>query len=561
MQFKQIVKTSIGYQILFPYDKDILAEVKRIPGRTYTSGSWFVPFSSEKILMAFAERNGFYCEGVDNYANEPFDYTIKPMRALQQSIPLKKELFQFQKEGVQYILDHPKCIVGDKPGLGKTAQAIAAVVARKAFPCLIVCPSSLKYNWKEEIEQKWTGHTAEILDNRTMNTWPFLYQCGMADFFIVNYESIKKFFVARIDQSKEQKNGKTTEKFKLNQVHFRKEIEMFKSLVVDEAHRCKEITTQQTKLVRGLSIGKKMVLLLTGTPVVNKPNDLIPLLGILEGIGNGKPFGNVTQFKGRFCKTDRYWQRLQVLLRNNCYYSREKKDVLKQLPDKVRQVVRCDITTRTEYQDAMSDLENYLIEYRKANAMEVRRAMRGEVMVRIGILKNIAARGKLNSVVEYVSDLIDSGEKMILFVHLKDVANHIRNIFPGAVTILGEDSMEDRDAAVKKFQNDPNCRLIICSIKAAGVGLTLTASSNVGFVELPWHGADCEQCEDRAHRIGQKDSVNCIYFLGKDTIDEWIYKVIQDKMKMSATITGEKHKIEQTNFDDVLDLIMANMKK
>ena len=133
-------------------------------------------------------------------------------------------------------------------------------------------------------------------------------------------------------------------------------------------------------------------------------------------------------------------------------------------------------------------------------------------MVRIGILKNISARGKLNDVVDYVSDIVESGEKIIIFIHLKEVAQHLKKMFPAAVTITGDDNNVERQRAVDSFQNDPDCQVIICSIKAAGVGLTLTASSRVAFVELPWHPADVEQCEDRAHRIGQKNSVNAPIF-------------------------------------------------
>lgn len=558
----QVIKTATGYLILFGFDREILAAVKGIPGRRYTpSGGWFAPFSSREAVERVALRYNLHMEGLDLWERQPFDETVKPLRPLEEPITLKQPLYPFQAEGVQYILDHNKVIVGDKPGLGKTAQAIAAVVAKKAFPCLIVCPSTLKYNWKSEIEDKWTGFKAEILDNSIARTWPFLYQCGMAQFFIVNYESLRKFFVQKINAPAPKEGEKRKEAFKLKDVVFKPEISIFQSLIVDEAHRCKDITTQQTKLVRGLSVNRKMCLLLTGTPVVNTPEDLLPLLGILEFIGNQKPFGNYSQFKNRFCATDRNWHKLQVLLRNNCYYSREKKDVLTDLPDKSRTVVKCDITTRREYEDALTDLSDYLVRYKNADDEKIQRAMRGEVMVRIGILKNISARGKLNSVAEYVADLLASGEKMILFVHLKDVARMLKGFFPSAVTILGEDDMEARDEAVKKFQNDPKTQLIICSIKAAGVGLTLTAAHTVGFVELPWHGADCEQCEDRAHRIGQKDSVECIYFLGKDTIDEHIYGIIQDKINMAKAITGERNTPEERVLDSLIDLLYQHKKK
>ena len=201
----------------------------------------------------------------------------------------------------------------------------------------------------------------------------------------------------------------------------------------------------------------------------------------------------------------------------------------------------------------MMDLASYLKDYKQATDAQVRRSMRGEVMVRIGVLKNISARGKITDVVEYVSDVVDAGEKIIIFVHLKEVAKALLTFFPKAVTVLGDDSMEVRNANVTQFQNDPDTQVIICSIKAAGVGLTLTASSRVAFVELPWHPADCEQCEDRAHRIGQQDNVQAIYFLGKGTIDEQIYKVINNKREMSELATGSRNDVEENIFEEVID--------
>lgn len=169
---------------------------------------------------------------------------------------------------------------------------------------------------------------------------------------------------------------------------------------------------------------------------------------------------------------------------------------------------------------------------------------------------------------------MDSGEKLILFAHLKEVIGSLKQAFPASVTVTGGDSMEERDKAVTAFQKCGKCgirldnhknitdhewepsdtNLIICSIKAAGVGLTLTASSRVGFIEFPWTAADCDQCEDRAHRIGQKDNVQCVYFLGHKTIDEKIYEIIQRKRKIAEQITGTQEVIEESIIDDIINL-------
>jgi len=435
-----------------------------------------------------------------------------------------------------------------------TCQAIATAIAIGDFPVIVICPSSLKINWEREWAM-WSGHKATVLSDSIKNTWYNLFTMGFADVFIVNYESLKKYFVASIDQPIDPKTGKKVP-LRINHIKFKSTINLVKHVICDESHRCKESKTLQAKLVKGICSGKENIQLLTGTPVVNKPDDLISQLAIIDRLGD---FGGYRNFLTNYCDTDKRHHELQFLLKKNCYFRREKSEVLKDLPAKMRQIVYCDITTRKEYKDAMSDLEDYLKRYKNATDEQVQKSMKGEIMVRIGILKNISARGKIKDAVEYISDVIDSGEKLILFTHLRDVQQTVKSFFPAAVTIFGDDDNATRQANVDKFQKDPKVQLIICSIKAAGVGITLTASSRVAFLELPWHPADCEQCEDRAHRIGQLDSVNCIYLLGKDTIDENIYGIIDDKRAMSNAITGAKNDVELSVQNGLINILSKKL--
>jgi len=553
---RKIIENDRGFIISFDYNQAILNEVKLIPGRefNYQDSTWFVPKGSRTYINNFARTHKFELKGNTVSVSKPigkFDKLEMPI--LNMEIPLKLQLFGYQRQGVAYNLLNKKVIVGDQPGLGKTAQAIATVIAANAFPCLVVCPSSLKMNWEREFEM-WGNHKATILSDSIKDTWDMLYQMRYADVFITNYESLRKYFVASINQPI-GKDGKK-EPLSLKHIRFKSKINLFKSLIVDESHRVKDIKTQQTKFVKGISVGKEYVLLLTGTPVVNKPNDLVSQLGILDRM---KDFGGYQNFLSAYCKNSDRFHELQYLLKKHCFYRREKSDVLKELPPKMRQIVLCDITTRREYNDALSDLEDYLKRYRQATDEQIKKSMRGEIMVRIGILKNISARGKIKDAIEYISDVIDSGEKLILFTHLREVQDMIKKSFPAAVSILGDDDTATRQANVDKFQKDSKVQLIICSIKAAGVGITLTASSRVAFLELPWHPADCEQCEDRAHRIGQTDSVNCIYLLGKDTIDEHIYNIIDKKRSVSNAITGARDDVEMSVQSGVINLLSKNI--
>jgi SWI/SNF-related matrix-associated actin-dependent regulator 1 of chromatin subfamily A len=238
-----------------------------------------------------------------------------------------------------------------------------------------------------------------------------------------------------------------------------------------------------------------------------------------------------------------------------CYFRREKSLVLKDLPAKTRQIISCEISTQQEYNKALASLKDYLQTIKGMTQVEIAKSMRGEVMVRIGILKNISARGKMESAIEQIDEITQSGQKVGVFVYQKEIANQLRKHYPQALTITGDDTMEARNESVERFQNNPEDNIIILSIKAAGVGLTLTAASNCIFIELPWHPADATQCEDRFHRNGQKDNVLCKYLLGANTIDEKIYELIEKKRAIANEVTDTDESVEKQMFDYITNAL------
>jgi SWI/SNF-related matrix-associated actin-dependent regulator 1 of chromatin subfamily A len=540
--------------ISFPFHTGILADVKAIPVRRFdrNTRNWHVPVSEAEHVEKLKRK---YAYLMPVQSNEPAEIGPVPeLPELDFEIPLKRIPFAYQKKGIARGIELKRFINGDEPGLGKTGQAIAtlhgaALRGETTFPCLIICPTSLKENWGREW-QLWTDRKAIVLRDRMRNTWPQFLRAGLADVLIVNYESLKKYFVAGIDKPE-------SAAMTLKHVRFKEQISMFKSIVIDELHKCKDNGTQQAKFTKGLCSGKQWVLGLTGTPVVNKPKDLISQLAIIDRL---KDMGGYKHFMNRYCGGNgsgaTNLKELQYKLATTCFFQRQKKDVLKDLPDKMRQIVLCDITTRKEYQDAIKDLSNYLAEYKSKTETEIEKSMRGEIMVKIGICKNISARGKLNEVVEHVNEVLESGQKIVVFIHQKEIAEALLKVYPWAVTIRGMDSTDTRQANVDRFQKDPKCNLIICNIKAGGVGITLTAASRVAFVELPWHAADANQCEDRCHRIGQKDSVQCTYFLGSGTIDEDIYKIIEKKREVANSITGSDDNTQKEIIDRIAESLL-----
>lgn len=536
------------FELSFRYRPSIVDRVRQITGRHYDGNRkvWLVPVGQrielEKMIYQIRQfENINWVNGFSPKKEEDIAYELPELPDLSMSHQLKIEPYPYQLKGIARGLELKRFMNCDEPGLGKTLQSIATINLANAFPCLVICPSSLKINWQREWE-KFTDKKAMVLTDKVRDTWTFFYETGMHQVFIVNYESLKKYFVQRIKKSV----GWT-----LRDVEFRNSIQLFKSVIIDESHRCKSSSTQQAKFCKGICSGKEWIIELTGTPVVNKPKDLVPQLSILNRIDD---FGGYKNFVNRYCNGQNEASNLKELnymLWKNCMFRREKSLVLTDLPEKIRQVNTCEITNRKEYTDAERDLIMYLQKYKNADDEKIHKAMLGEVMVRINILRQVSARGKIRDAVEFVKDFRENNQKIILFCSLHEVVDQLKFHFPTAVSVTGRDSQDEKQRAVDKFQNDPKTDIIICSIKAAGVGLTLTASSNVAFIEFPWTYADCTQCEDRAHRIGQKNSVTCYYFLGRKTIDERVYNIIQSKKKIAKAVTGSTEEIEENIVDMV----------
>ena len=241
---------------------------------------WYV----EAFAQWAVQRN--YCSHVAR-RSETRDvvYEIPPMREFVGDHYMLLNPYSYQLEGVRYALDNKRCIFGDQPGLGKTLQAICSVVKAhreamvygETFPVLVICPAALKVNWKREFK-KFAGIEACILDDSNRASWEKFWELKRPDgealcpVFITNYESLKKFFVIKV---------KNTSRFTLASIEFDERVRLFKSVIIDESHKCKSSKTQQAKFVEGICKGKKWIFALTGTPVVNNNTDLIQQLRIL----------------------------------------------------------------------------------------------------------------------------------------------------------------------------------------------------------------------------------------------------------------------------------------
>jgi len=471
--------------------------------------------------------------------------------AIEIPTPEGLEPYPFQRAGIAYALDRPNVLFGDEMGLGKTIQAIGLVNADPSIErVLVVCPASLRLNWKREFE-KWTtrGFRARILTSKDT-------ELPDEPVAIVNYDILKK--LRGVLRSVE-----------------------WDLLVADEAHYLKS----GTRALRGREVlGKKTrktgkwvddpdpipakrKAFLSGTPITNRPIEGWPLLHALAP----ETFRSWRHYVTRYCAgyQDGYgWQvsgasnleELQEKARSTVMIRRLKRDVLPELPPKQRQVIEVpangvarvvraereawelhetalrELRVRVELAKASDDPEDY------ATAVSELTEASKVAFTEMARLRHDTAVAKVPFVVEHVRDALEGGEKLIVFAHHHDVVDALVEGLSefGPVVVTGKTSMKvdketgvsPRQAAVDRFQSDPETRVFVGNIQAAGVGLTLTASSHVVFAELDWVPGNVSQAEDRAHRIGQTDSVLVQHLVLEGSLDARIAEVLVEKQEV-----------------------------
>ena len=337
----------------------------------------------------------------------------------------------------------------------------------------------------------------------------------------------------------------------------------FQSLVFDESHYAKNKDTKRTKALKSLASSipaSGMVLALTGTPVLNRP---IELVSQLEIIGRIEEFGGSWNFRKRYCaaKHNGYgWDftgtsnadELNDLLRRVCYVRRNKADVLTELPAKGRYTVEAELSGQAmkQYRHAEADTLVWL-------GGEGRGSNSAEHLSKITTLKRLAGEGKVEAACEWIDTFLDSTDrKLVVFAHHISVVDAIAERY-GNLRVAGKDSAEARQAAVDTFQNDPEHRVIVLNMKAGGVGLTLTAASDVLFVEQGWTPAEHDQAEDRCHRIGQEDNVSAWYLLAEGTIDDDIFALIEKKRVIVDAVTDGEDSTETSVLNDLVKTLIA----
>ena len=443
------------------------------------------------------------------------------------------QLFKHQTEGITFLKKKGKAILGDDMGLGKTRQAIIAAGETAEGDILIVCPASLKINWKREINMVYPEDEVFIfgMDGDTIppnSAW-----------HIINYDVLEKYF-EKLD------------------------IHDWDTIILDESHYIKN-GSKRTSFSLKLCKDAKQVYLLSGTVVQNRPIELWNQLKAIDHfLTNQHGQTSWLNFIRRYCAAFRrpnpytggmFWDtsgasNLDELHRKmSDAYLRRKKDEVLDMPPKIRTIIPVEISQewRARYETAFDDYIKWLQEHPDIMAEKDMAAIfMVQHLVELGKVKEVASRAKVEVVAEGIREILETGEKVVVFTAYKETLNLLRKAIGPKwrkVELTGETSMKKRQEAVDQFQTDPKTKVFFGNIDAAGVGITLTAASKVVFADLDWNPATHDQAEDRCHRIGQNGTVNVYYYIAEDTIDEDIMEMLAKKREIiTAIMEGGKVK-------------------
>jgi SWI/SNF-related matrix-associated actin-dependent regulator 1 of chromatin subfamily A len=475
---------------------------------------------------------------------------------------LEENIYNYQKEGISFMINaNGRVLLADAPGLGKSLQAIGYVLHTKQKKTLIICPANVKYSWVNEIT-KWSGLSYRMLNSKDEITIDLLNEY---DIFLINYDILNVFF-----DCKKEKVLSSTGKYKIKKTFIPKSIlNIFKfdCIIYDEIQYCKSLRSDRGRLSRMLSQISDNVLCLTGTPIINRVSELFPILNII----NRKEWNNYFLFTKRYC--DGHYGRWgwecdgasnipELKKRIDKYYLRRtKEDIEIQLPPKIRIDVPVELEKkeRIKYELAVEDLKKFLIEIKERTDEETARAMQAETLVRLNALRQITSNGKIESAKELITNLIESGEKVIVFsVYNNPLENLYEEFKKCSVILTGKSSEQNRRDAVDKFQNDKNTMVFFGGTRSAGVGITLHTSPNILFLDFDWTPSAMQQAEDRAHRMGMKTEHLTIYQLfAINSIDEKMKSILEEKKEIFNNLVEKDFDFEQQSLNVINNIIKS----
>ena len=500
----------------------------------------------DRYPLEILSKSAWQRKIIKTYAPKPVLPPVKhKLKRAKSGEQFRGKLLNFQKEGLDFLLKSSgNALLADEMGLGKTVQTLSYVATEKqTFPLLVIAPLVTLKNWEREIEKflKKKSRNGRIIDSSSPSVT--LIRTGKSkelpktDIYVINYELLFK------------RHGD------LSNVGIR-------TVVCDEVHNLRSKTTQKYKSVKKLAALPTVLyrIGLSGTPIYNRGSEIWPIIDILKPglLGSFKEFCEYFCYvndKGKAIVLENRRASLRNELQKHVMLRRKKSDVLKELKDKVRykQVIASDteyyleelnkIWTRLEAEQKVAETEF-------SKSASYQRAIQSE--------RQIAGVAKLPHVINFVKDIMEIEESVVVFCHHKVIHKLLHESLQefSPVSIIGGQSDKLRQEEIDKFQRGES-KLMIAGIRAGNVGINLTRAKYVLFAELDWSPAIHRQAEDRLHRIGQKNTVFAYYLIGNGTLDDHVANILVDKSyEIDAIMDGSVDNYENK---DKAELILAQI--
>ena len=433
-----------------------------------------------------------------------------------------------QKEAIQKLVENKKFILADDMGLGKTTSTIISALETGAKKVLIICPASLKINWQREIEN-YSDRTTSIIEGKKWDD---------ADFVIINYDIIKNFH----DDKKKSESTIVKSKFDL--------------VIVDEAHYVQNSQAQRTKLINDIGRNVERVWLLTGTPITSRPINYFNLLNLIDSpvaqnwMAYVKRYCNGFQFQAGRRKI---WNvsgasNLEELRdRTSPLVLRRLKENVLDLPEKIITPVYLRLKSK-EYEELMGEYYDWYDKSGESDSLTLQ-------FTKLTKVRQVIAEEKTKATIELCENIIEQGKKVIVFTNFtKSLEMILQHFGKSAVRLDGQMSQKERQLSVDNFQNDENITVFVGNIKAAGVGITLTAAEAVVMNDLSFLPSDHSQAEDRSYRYGQKNNVLVYYPIFDNTVEGIIYDILKKKKNIFETIMGDNAN-SMDSVEEIMNLI------
>jgi len=435
---------------------------------------------------------------------------------------------EHQKEAIKSLVENKKFILADDMGLGKTTSTIIAALETGAKKILIICPASLKINWQREIEN-YSDKPTSIIEGKKWEDGTFV---------IINYDIIKNFH----DEKKKSDSVLLKTKFDL--------------VIIDEAHYIQNKQAQRTKLINDFVSNVERLWLLTGTPITSRPINYFNLLNLIEcpvaknWMAYVKRYCNGFQFQAGRRKI---WNvsgasNLEELRdRTAPLVLRRLKENVLDLPDKIITPVYLRLKSK-EYEALMGEYYDWYDKNGDSDSLTLQ-------FTKLTKVRQVIAEEKVPSTIEICENIVEQGKKVIVFTNFTKTLEMILEHFgKSAVRLDGQMSQKERQLSVDRFQNDESVMVFVGNIKAAGVGITLTAGEAVVMNDLSFLPSDHSQAEDRSYRYGQKNNVLVYYPIFDNTVEGIIYDILKKKKDIFETVMGDK--VDNGDYvQEILELI------